>query len=112
MWNNLLKCEFAGVCMCVLFVLLCSENVHQLGSHIGAQMAHHRAGERTPFGLRAKLLQHSCNDASSRCCSGSTRGAGEVSQTHILTRICVCGHGLVIRLSLKMDSSFPGWVQR
>ncbi|KAG7244752.1 hypothetical protein INR49_029771 [Caranx melampygus] len=52
----------------------CSENDHQLHFHIGAQMAHHRAGERRPFGLRAKLLQHSCNDASSRCRSETNRG--------------------------------------
>lgn len=77
-------------------VFLCgvAENVHQLDFHIGAQMAHHRAGERRPFGLRAKLLQHSCNDASSRCrsetnlCLGLRKklwagGVGGVSHTLI-----------------------------
>lgn len=44
------------MCVCVLFISQCSENVHQLGLHIGAQMAHHRAEERRPFGLRASLF--------------------------------------------------------
>lgn len=41
---------------------------------MGAQTAHHRASEKRPFGPSAKLLQRSCNDASSRCRSEADRG--------------------------------------
>lgn len=59
---------------CVFYLYNETENVHQLDFQRSAQMAHHRAGERTPFGLRAKPLQNSCNDASSRCRSETNQG--------------------------------------
>lgn len=43
------------------------------GFHRDAQAAHRGAGERSPFGLRGKLLLHSCNDVSSRCRSETER---------------------------------------
>ncbi|KAK1902209.1 Paired box protein Pax-7 [Dissostichus eleginoides] len=51
----------------------------QLGFHKGA---HHQAGERRPFAPRAKLLQHICNDASSRCRSQTNWCLGREKQSY------------------------------
>lgn len=80
---------------------------------LGAQKAHHRAVERRPFGLRAKLLQHSCNDASSRCRSQANRffvaeketigrGVGAPTDSYFNLNLCPPSWFTVIRLSLNM----------
>lgn len=98
-----------------------SVNVYQLGFHIGAQKAHHRAAERRPFGPRAALL-HSCTDASSRCRSQTLRSSGLRNElqaggvaaptaSYISSNICLAAERLSLNMPIMCRAVRPAWMK-
>lgn len=99
-----------------------SVNVYQLGFHIGAQKAHHRAAERRPFGPRAALL-HSCTDASSRCRSQTSRSSGlrnelqaggvaALTASYISSNICLTADRLSLNMLIMCRAVCPACMKR